>query len=116
VETTTGSGESVCEFASREGQVSIALHRLAAKPDMEAELVSLQKAFPGASVRRIGSSGKDSEAWLLCLGEAGVQIHLMHSDLDYVMVSVLGFGDASLVAGSAQAIAGQALVTLRAAR
>jgi hypothetical protein len=116
VETTSGSGESVCEFASRGGQVSIALHRFSAKPDPEAELTSLRKALPGAIVRRMENPGKDSEAWVLCLGDAGVQIHMMHSDLDYVMVSVLGLGDAGLVAGSAQAIAGQALVALRAAR
>jgi hypothetical protein len=116
VETAESTVESSCEFAARGGQVTLSLHHLDAKPDMEGELRNLQNALPGAAVRRLTGFGKDTDVWMLDLGDAGVQIHLIHAEREYVMVSVLGLGDEGLVFDSARTIAHQALLTLLTAR
>jgi hypothetical protein len=79
-------------------------------------LRNLQNAFPGTAVPRLTGFGKDTDVWMLDLGDAGVQIHLIHAEREYVMVSVLGLGDEGLVFDSARTIAHQALLTLLTAR
>lgn len=116
VGTALSTSESGCEFASREGQVSLSLQHLDAEPDMEVELKNLQKALPGASVCRLTGFGQNAEAWLVDLGDAGVQIHMIHAGRDYVLVSLLGLGNAVLVADSARTIAHQVLASLLSSR
>ena len=116
VGTSQSVRESGCEFAAREGQVTISLQHLDVKPEMEAELNNLQKALPGAAVCRLTGFGERAEVWLVGLGDAGVQIHMIFGERDYVMVSLLGLGEAGLVSDSARSISHQVLAILLSAR
>jgi hypothetical protein len=103
-------GESTCDYGAGKGQVSITIQRLAAKVDVGAEVESLKKSIPDSSVRMI--SGLVGTALFLDIAGAGTQLHVIRGDRDYVMVSILGFGDASVVSAAAEEIARTALARL----
>ena len=99
--------ESTCDYGAGNGQVSITVQRLSAKLDIPAEIESLTKSIEDSSVRMI--SGLGSTAFYLDIAGAGTQLHVIRDDRDYVMVSILGFGDAAQVSPAAERLARAAL-------
>jgi hypothetical protein len=100
-------GESTCDYGVGNGQVSITIQRLRVKLDIPAEIESLKKSIEDSSVRML--SGLGSTAFYLDIAGAGTQLHVVREDRDYVMVSILGFGDAPQVSTAAERIARAAL-------
>jgi hypothetical protein len=101
------AAESTCDYGAGNGRVSITIHRLNAKVDIAAEIESLKTNIPDATVRLI--SGLGSAAFFLDIAGAGTQLHALRDDRDYVMVSILGFGDAAAVSAAAERLARTAL-------
>jgi hypothetical protein len=92
--------ESTCDYGAGNGRVSITIQRLNAKVDLAAEIGSLKASIPEATVRII--SGVGNVALFLDIAGAGTQLHAIRDDRDYVMVSILGFGDAAAVSAAAE--------------
>ena len=101
------AAESTCDYAAGNGQVSITIQRLKAKVDIALEIESLTKNIPESTVRVLPGLG--GVAFFLDLAEAGTQLHAIRDDRDYVMVSILGFGDAPAVSVAAERLARAAL-------
>ena len=99
--------ESTCDYGAGKGQVSITIQRLGAKPDLAVEIASLKQSIPESSVRMAPSLG--SAAFFLDVAGAGTQLHVIRDGRDYLMVSILGFGDAGQVSPAAERIARAAL-------
>ncbi len=99
--------ESTCDYGAGNGQVSITIQRLSAKLNIPAEIESLKESIPESTVRM--SSGLGSTAFFLDIAGAGTQLHVIRDDRDYVMVSILGFGDAAAVSAAAERMARAAL-------
>ena len=99
--------ESTCDYGVGKGQVSITIQRLSAKLNLPAEIESLKENIPESTVRM--SSGLGSTAFFLDIAGAGTQLHVIRDDRDYVMVSILGFGDAAAVSAAAERMARAAL-------
>ena len=99
--------ESTCDYGAGNGQVSITIQRLNAKVDIATEIESLKTSIPESTVRMI--SGLGSTAFYLDIAGAGTQLHAIRDDRDYVMVSILGFGDAAAVSTAAERLARAAL-------
>ena len=99
--------ESTCDFAGGDGQVTVTIERLPAKLDLPAEMRSLKEQFPEARVRE--ATGIGTRAFFLDIEGAGTQLHVIRGDREYLLVSVLGFGDAAHVSAAAEQIARKAL-------
>jgi hypothetical protein len=99
--------ESTCDYGAGNGQVSITVQRLKAKLDIATEIESLKTSIPQSTVRMI--SGLGSTAFYLDIAGAGTQLHAIRDDRDYVMISILGFGDAASVSPAAERLARVAL-------
>jgi len=106
-EQKAGNG-SVCQYDGDGGQVTILLQHATDKLDVDAEIRNLQATFPDATMREASGLGK--RAVFLDMPDIGTQLHVIRGDYDYVMVSVLGFGDASRAAPVAEKIARHILV------
>jgi hypothetical protein len=104
------AGESTCDYAGGNGQVTITLQRISGDLDIPAELESLKAMVPEANVREV--SGIGSRAYLLDIGKAGAQLHVLHGSREYLLVSVLGFGEAQKVTSAAESLARTALARL----
>jgi hypothetical protein len=87
--------------------VSITIQRLTARVDIAAEIESLKASIPESTVRMI--SGLGSTAFYLDIAGAGTQLHAIRDDRDYVMVSILGLGDAAAVSTAAERLVRAAL-------
>jgi hypothetical protein len=105
-ETSLGS-DSTCDYGAGNGLVSITVMRLREKLDVPAEIESMKKTLEGSSVRMLPGLG--SAAFFLDIAGAGTQLHVIRNDRDYVMVSILGFGDPAVVSAAAERIARAAL-------
>ncbi len=103
----TRGAESTCDYGAGNGQVSITIQRLNAKLDIPAEIASLKQSIPESTVRM--ASGFGNAAFFLDIEGAGTQLHVIRDDRDYVMVSILGFGDAAAVSAAAERVARAAL-------
>jgi hypothetical protein len=99
--------ESTCDYGAGNGQVSITIQRLTAKVDIATEIESLKASIPESTVRM--TSGLGSAAFFLDIARAGTQLHAIRDDRDYVMVSILGFGDAAAVSTAAERLVRAAL-------
>ena len=99
---------SVCQYDGNGGQVTILLQHATDKLDIPAEIRNLQATFPDATMREAPGLGK--RAVFLDMPDIGTQLHVIRGDYDYVMVSVLGFGDAPHVAPAAEKIARHILI------
>jgi hypothetical protein len=95
--------ESTCDYGAGNGLVSITIQHLNAMPDIPAEIESLKKSIDGSSVRMV--SGLGSAAFYLDISGAGTQLHVIGDDHDYLMISILGFGDAAQVSKAAEQMA-----------
>jgi hypothetical protein len=103
----THGAESTCNYGAGNGQVSITIQRLHARLDIPAEIESLKESIPESTVRM--ASGFGSAAFFLDIEGAGTQLHVIRDDRDYVMVSILGFGNALQVSAAAERVARAAL-------
>ena len=92
--------DSTCDYGAGNGQVSVNLQRLQAPLDMDAEIASLRKEIEGSSVRMAPEFG----GFYLDIEGAGTQLHIIRGR-DYVMVSILGFGEAAQVSSAARQLA-----------
>jgi len=101
---------ATCDYAAGNAQVSVTLQRLNAPLDMAAEIAALQLEMPGTTARMLKGIG--GEAFLLEIPGAGAQLHAVRGERDYVMISILGLGDAGAVSGAAEKLARAALARL----
>jgi hypothetical protein len=95
--------QSTCDYAAGNAQVSVTLERLEAEIDVPAEIAALKRELPGASARAVAGLG--STAFVLEIPGAGAQLHVIRGQRDYLMVSILGLGDAQTVGLAAEKLA-----------
>jgi len=103
----TNAVESSCDYAAGEGQVTVTIRRSAAKLNIPAQIADLKAAVPEGHIRELSGIGK--QAFFMDLAGAGTQLHVIRGDNDYVLVSVLGFGEPEDVAQAAEKIARKVL-------
>lgn len=101
------AGGSTCDYAGETGQVTITLRRAAAPLDLNAEIAGLRAAVPDARLLEIPFAGV--RALLLDLHQSGAQLHILRNGRDYLLVSVLGFGNSAHARAVAESIAHRAL-------
>jgi hypothetical protein len=99
--------QSTCDYAGGAGQVTITVERLAAPLDLRAEIASLKASIPEGTLR--DARGIATRAFFLDIPGAGTQLYVIRGDTDFVLVSVLGFGEAAQVSAAAEALARKAL-------
>ena len=97
---------SNCDYVAKGGLVSITLQRLVARPNLEVEIAALKKEIPQGVVRQAPGF---PEAFYLDIPDAGTQLHIINDRGEHLMVSILGFGDASQVSAAALRIARSAM-------
>ena len=97
---------STCHYTTKGGLVSITIQKLTAKPDLQLEIAAKKKELPDAVVR---DAPGFPEAFYLDLPGAGTQLHIAHNSSQHLMISILGFGEASHVSGAAAQIARKAM-------
>ncbi len=95
--------ESSCTFQGEGGQVVLTVLRSDRPLGLAEGLDALRSALPAAKVA-VAPLGKGS-ALMVDLGAEGVQWHVVQRERQYLMVSVLGFGDAAEMAPRAAQIA-----------
>lgn len=74
---------------------------------MEAEIAGLKASIPESVIRKARGLGK--RAFFLDIPGAGTQLYVINGDSDFLMVSVLGFGEAAQVSPAAESLARKAL-------
>ncbi len=97
------SAGSTCEFASGGGHVTVALRHSPAKLDVDGEIKSIHVSLPHAKLRDVNGIG--TRAFFFDMDTAGTQLNVLRGDHDYLLVSMLGFGDAEHVSGAVVKIA-----------
>ncbi|MEI9971147.1 MAG: hypothetical protein WDO73_03310 [Ignavibacteriota bacterium] len=113
IERGEGQGDesaSTCDYSKSQGMVSVTVQRLTKKMNLETEIAALKASIPDSSVREAGGLGK--RAFFLDIPGAGTQLYVIHGDAGFLMVSVLGFGEAHDVSPAAEALARKALTRL----
>ncbi len=113
-EDTSGDSSS-CDYAAGSGIVTITVERVRARLDVHAEAASLQRAIPEGRLREAhlaetaAGTPAETTAFYLDIDGAGTQLHVIRGGHDYVLVSVLGFGEPDRVSQAAEKIARKAL-------
>ena len=97
---------STCDYAADGGLVSITVQRLAVKPNLPREIAALKKEIPEGIVREAPAF---ADAFYFDLPNAGTQLHVIYGNSTHLMISILGFGDASRVSAAAAQIARKAI-------
>jgi hypothetical protein len=105
-ETRTDTG-TVCSYVGAGGEVTVLMQHAAARLDVPEEIRNLKESFPNATMREAPGIGK--RAVFLDMPDIGTQLHVIRGDYDYLMISILGFGDATRVAPAVEKIARKAL-------
>ncbi len=105
-EEVDGAGSS-CHYSSGKGLVTVTVQHLRKKPNMASELASLKDEIPESRVRE--ASGIGTVAFFLDIAAYGTQLHVVRGDRDYLLVSVLGFGDGTYVSAAAEMMARKGL-------
>jgi hypothetical protein len=100
---------ATCDYAAGRGIVTVTVQRLREEVDFAAEIGSVRAALPGARIRP--AAGLGTRAVFIELPGAGTQLHVVRQREVYVMISVLGFGEASEVSGAAESLARRALAS-----
>lgn len=103
-ETTPNA--STCDYAAGRARVSVTLQRLDRDLDLPAEVAALQREIEGSSARPAPAIGP--RAFFLDIAGAGTQLHVIRGR-DYLLVSVLGFGEGPQVAAAAEKMARAAM-------
>ncbi len=106
---TAAGAESTCDYATRQGLVTVIIERVTAMPEVQQEIDSLKKVVPEGSVRN--AKGMGARAFFLDIPGAGTQLHILREH-ECLLISVLGFGEPADVAGAAERIARKALSRL----
>jgi hypothetical protein len=102
---TTANG-STCDYASGRGRVTVTLQRLDRAPSISEESAALEREIEGALTRPAPAFGP--AAFFLDIAGAGTQLHVIRGR-EYLLISVLGFGEAAQVAPAAAKIARAAM-------
>jgi hypothetical protein len=110
------SGESSsCDYAAGSGIVTITVQRVSGRLDVRAEVASLLRAIPEGRLREAhlketgAGAAADTTAFYMDIDGAGTQLHVIRGGHDYVLVSVLGFGEPDRVSQAAEKMARKAL-------
>jgi|GEM_PF-3095791 hypothetical protein len=99
---------TACEYTALDQQVvAIKTQHSNAKIDARAEMLTLRKAFPEGRMR--DAKGLPGTAFFLDLPGIGTQLFVIRGDHDFLLVSVMGLGDAKKVAKATAQIAHLAL-------
>jgi hypothetical protein len=111
-----GSEElTACEYAALDQQlVAIKMQHTAAKLDVDREMLTLRKAYPEARMR--DAAGFAHPAFFLDFPGIGTQLFVIRGEHDFLLVSVMGLGDAKKVSAPAREIARRALSRLPSVR
>lgn len=96
------AAESTCDYVADRARVTITLQRLDRDLDLPAEIAALQKEIEGSTVRPAPALGPS--AFFLDIAGAGTQLHIIRGR-DYILISVLGFGEAPQVSPAVQKLA-----------
>lgn len=99
--------QSTCDYSGGAGQVTVTVERLAAPLDLRAEIATLHAAIPEGALRE--APGIPARAFFLDIPGAGTQLYVVRGDTDFVLISVLGFGEAAQVSAAAESLARKAL-------
>jgi hypothetical protein len=98
---------STCSYSRQHGLVSVTLQRLQKKLNLAVEIAALKASIPDSTIRE--ANGLGERAFFLDMPGAGTQLYVIHGDSDFLMVSVLGFGEPSSVSPAAESLARKAL-------
>lgn len=98
---------STCDYTGTHGMVSISVQRLPGSVDLDADLQAMRAALPGSTLRNI--TGFGVPAFFLDIPGGGTQLHILQAPQRHLMISVLGFGEASAVSPAAERIARRTL-------
>ena len=102
---------NACEYAALGEQVvAIKMQHSATKLDVQAEQLTLRKAFPEARMRDVAGFG--APAFFLDLPGIGTQLFVIRGDHDFLLVSVMGLGEGKKLTNPTRQIAKVALVRL----
>lgn len=82
---------STCDYGLGDTAVRIATQHLPAPLDLTTEIATLKAAFPGATIAEI--KGLGTRAFALHVPDAGIQLHILQGDREYLLISVMGAGD-----------------------
>jgi len=97
-----------CEYTAIGDQtVAIKMQHSARKLDVQAEMLTLRKAFPEARMR--DAAGLGTAAFFLDLPGIGTQLFVIRGDHDFLLVSVMGLGEAKKISNPTRQIAKLAL-------
>ena len=104
-----GSEDSnACEYSALDQQVvAIRMQHSIPKLDVRAEMLTLRKAFPAARMR--DAAGFTNPAFFLDLPGIGTQLFVIRGQHDFLLVSVMGLGEAKKVSNGARQVAIRAL-------
>lgn len=95
-EDRSEGGAATCDYKVGRGLVTVSAERSTAKIDLAAQVRAVQAELDGARFRPL--EGLTVPAFLLEIPDAGVQIHMLNGERDYLMVSVLGLSEAQSLA------------------
>ena len=102
----SSGNESTCDYATDRGQVSVTVQQLQQEVDIKAETAALLREIECSSARPAPNLG--AQAFFLDIPGAGTQLHVIRGR-DYLLVSILGFGEAWQMSGAAESLARTAL-------
>jgi hypothetical protein len=105
-EEESSAGTSSCDYVSPRGRVTIIVQRLAGQVDVGAESAALEREIEGSKARI--ATGFGEAAFFLDILGGGTQLHVIRGR-DYLLVSVLGFGEAEQVWDAVERLARTAL-------
>ena len=105
----TSGTESTCDYTSDRGQVTVTMQRLTADLDLPTEIAALRREIADSTVRQGPSIG--DQAFYLDITGAGTQLHVIRGR-DYLLISVLGFGEGAPVSAAAERMARAAIARM----
>jgi hypothetical protein len=92
-----------CDYQVDGGQITIRSEHSDTILEPKREFSGLRESFPEANIREF--SLNDSPAMLLELPHTGVQVFVIPTSRQYVMVSILGFGESPRISEAARRLA-----------
>jgi hypothetical protein len=105
-EEESSAASSTCDYATERARVTVSLQRLDRDPDIATEIAALKHEIEGATSRPAPAFGP--QAFFLDIANGGTQLHVIRGR-DYLLVSVLGFGEAPQVSPAVEAMARTAM-------
>jgi len=98
----TSASSSTCDYSTDRGRVTVTLQRLDRDPELASEIAALKSEIEGATARPASAVGP--VAFFLDIAGAGTQLHVIRGR-EYLLVSVLGFGEAARVSRAVEKMA-----------